>query len=728
MKWFFCWCQDTEFRDDHNWKDLIRVAVASAQAHTSLEPHLIYDGEPSDFTAELAARGVTVLFHRLSFTDNLAVHHEMNHQALAVARGAFLRFDIALFVDPAAPGLVLYTDADVVFQHEPEFSGYQPAILAAAPQSERGTRGDMNSGVMLLNPAGFGAIYDRLIAFTKANLHLGLDQEVLRAFIGEDYLLLPDIYNWKPYWGINEQAPIVHWHGPKPQTVAGLLSGQIADVHAAWRPLYEGDPNAYAFFLNRQRGWLDSYHAGRTAALTVDSVRVTMQYRAPPAPRFAICACARWESRYIAEWLAYYRELGFCHVYLYCNDDEPGEFYQQVLPFLQGPAPFVTFHHNATQGAQTEMYEHFLQHHLAQTDWVSFFDIDEYLRLPAGQTIADFTARYPSTVDCILFNWVFFGPNGHDTPPDGLVLESYTRRAISVHGYTKYVARSRHLRGIKAWDEGRRTPFWHWPLGFTRAPLTVINVLGEACATYEQGFPGPATAWVNEPARRAALLGTAVVHHYALRTRQSYRLRVARGLGGNFEGQTVWSDLADGPNLEAHIAQLSAVEDISLAGFWAAMRARAAMSLMLTPTRPLSFQKLATASSAEKGHGLTYQPDPGGAVDGNIDGRRKFHTRREANPWWQVDLGGCATITGIKVYNTADHTAARCRDIRLSVSIDGESFAVLAEKCDGQVLGDYLTGPFTWAGPGRAWGRYVRVTLLAEDFFHLDQVEIFGTL
>jgi len=75
MKWFFCWCQDTEFRQDHNWEDLIRATVASAQRNTDLEPNFIYDGENSPFIEELADRGVNVIFHRLSFTDHIIQCH-----------------------------------------------------------------------------------------------------------------------------------------------------------------------------------------------------------------------------------------------------------------------------------------------------------------------------------------------------------------------------------------------------------------------------------------------------------------------------------------------------------------------------------------------------------------------------------------------------------------------------------------------------------------------------
>ena len=255
MKWFFCWCQDTDFRADHNWTDLIRVSVESALRNTSLEPHFVYDGEPSPFTEELAAKGVKIIFHRLSFTDAIVAHQPADPNYQAIARGAFLRFDIPLLANHD-DDFVLYTDADVMFMHDEPLTGYRPDLLAAAPQFDRSVKRDLNSGVMILNIATMRDIREQLIDFTIKNLHLGLDQEVLRAFLDTRYLLLPDTFNWKPYWGINFGASIVHWHGPKPETVAKMLDETADDVNETWRHLFNLNRDAYQHYLNCHKGFV----------------------------------------------------------------------------------------------------------------------------------------------------------------------------------------------------------------------------------------------------------------------------------------------------------------------------------------------------------------------------------------------------------------------------------------------------------------------------------------
>jgi lipopolysaccharide biosynthesis glycosyltransferase len=38
---------------------------------------------------------------------------------------------------------------------------------------------------------------------------------------------LPSTWNWKPYWGRNDEANIVHFHGPKPTHASQMLTGNL---------------------------------------------------------------------------------------------------------------------------------------------------------------------------------------------------------------------------------------------------------------------------------------------------------------------------------------------------------------------------------------------------------------------------------------------------------------------------------------------------------------------
>jgi hypothetical protein len=285
------------------------------------------------------------------------------------------------------------------------------------------------------------------------------------------------------------------------------------------------------------------------------------------------------------------------------------------------------------------------------------------LRLPPGESIGAFMGHFAAHADCVLFNWVFFGPNGHKRPPAGGVLETYTRRDEALHPYTKYVARAGLLAEIDLADRARAHGFWHELGTKIPRPIRSVNVLGEDMARYYEGFADLCLTFVNEPARRERMLNTAVVHHYAFRSEAAFYERAARGLGGDFAGQAAWRVVADGPDFQRDLAGWNNVEDRRLADFWAGLLAGARASAT--------------------------RPDGVGGL---------------------VDLGGFVTIERIVV-------RAPARPTVLEVSIDGDAWVELARS---------ETGDFTWAGPGHAWARFVRVARADGDVMAGAGVEIFA--
>ncbi len=827
-----------------------------------------------------------------------------------------------------------------------------------------------------------------------------------------------------PYVDLAGREPRWQWLGKlaaAPDYAGGKLHHYFTRSWSDWlaklRRGYRDEKRSQDDFYAYDRNEVFDDGAAKLAPL----VREILSGIAAPKFRFALAACARWETPYIVEWLNYHRAIGFDHVFLYCNDDDPAELYAQVLPFTEGVSPFVTFNHHAGQGEQQQMYRHFLRNYLHQTEWVGFLDIDEFLRLPALQTIATFIGGFDPAVDCVLFNWIFFGPNGHKTPPAGPVLANYTRRSESIHPYTKYIAKASVFTGSKILDPEAGHGFWHSLHDMLPAPIRVVNVLGEDAKNYYDGFPDQPSSMINQWEMKSRLLNTAIIHHYAFRSEQAFWDRSARGLAGAFKLQTIWRELAEGDGFSAFLDSVNATEDLRLAEFWQARlrqgwrrtailpvtpapRQGVTLGIAITtlnrcdmvlnlveklreftkmdyqlvicddgstdatkaallaagqvviggarrgiawnknrgiffllnvlkcdviilldddvvPTAPgwetewveaaaqfghvnyalpsirpsiksgastaadpglsaaipgcalafsrtalaqigymdtrfgrygnehtdlsfrairagfggitvqegdwkatyfyvieggiellpsissrtqedvdatgqmlheffkepiyrhawlddemrdvflseieaalgasdtplrrqnhffslrdylasgappqaappaaarknLALRKPATQSSVnEWSAGRTPEEDAAGAVNGRADGQRKFHTALEDNPWWQVDLGGFETIHEIRIYNTTEATSFRFKNFSLSVSIEGEVWIEIARKEDGAVVGGIIGGPYVWNGPGTAWARFVRVTLLGRDYLHLDQVEVYG--
>jgi hypothetical protein len=244
MKWYFSLSEASINRPEHGWRDLIRVAVLSARRNTSFHPHMLYDGEENEFTAELRAMGVTVIRRRVSFYDALATR---GAGYLAIASGAFLRVEIPEI--EREEEVILYTDCDVIFRSNPVFSE-KPDFFAAAPQTSIGDyANDMNTGVMLMNLPALRAELPEFRRFIIRLLHHGLpgcDQENYRRFYAGRWSPLDARYNWKPYWGSNPNAVIVHWHGPKPMLIHKLLQNPELDTNPDWRQLYDGAKQGYA--------------------------------------------------------------------------------------------------------------------------------------------------------------------------------------------------------------------------------------------------------------------------------------------------------------------------------------------------------------------------------------------------------------------------------------------------------------------------------------------------
>ncbi len=247
MKWYFSLSEASIDRPEHGWRDLIRVAVRSARLNTSLRPHMLYDGGENPFISEVRALGVTVIHRRVGFYEALARRGE---GYLAIASGAFLRAEVPQIEHEDE--FVLYTDCDVMFRADPRFE-VRPRYFAGAPQTSRTDYlGDLNTGVMLMNVPALRADLPRFREFVIGNLDRGwpgCDQENYRRFYAGRWDPLDGRFNWKPYWGSDPEAVIVHWHGPKPMLVRKLLNKPdlVTDPH--WRRLYEQAQHSYREML-----------------------------------------------------------------------------------------------------------------------------------------------------------------------------------------------------------------------------------------------------------------------------------------------------------------------------------------------------------------------------------------------------------------------------------------------------------------------------------------------
>lgn len=224
MKWFFALNALTEHLAAYS--EMVKVAVLSARRHTTLEPIFLYDGPRNELVAWLEGRGVRVIARRTRLHASLAKLAEEKGDPfiLQCGAGAFLRLEIPDLC--AEEGWereeVLYTDCDIMFMGNvadqlPELRGY---FIGAAPEGEQDNPDFINSGVMLMRIPALRQMETVFWQFVHEKLDrmvtFGWDQAAYQWFYRHGWKHLRPELNWKPYWGINDAARVIHFHGPKP--------------------------------------------------------------------------------------------------------------------------------------------------------------------------------------------------------------------------------------------------------------------------------------------------------------------------------------------------------------------------------------------------------------------------------------------------------------------------------------------------------------------------------
>lgn len=249
--------------------------------------------------------------------------------------------------------------------------------------------------------------------------------------------------------------------------------------------------------------------------------------------KYSIICCARWERRYIGEWLAYYHEIGFDHVYLICNDDDPHDFFEHVE---QTPVPktFYSLKYWPGKGEQHAMYRDALQTARQESEWVGFLDVDEFLDLTVFQNIKTYMAFQVDDVDAVYFNWLNFKTSGFRSRPYGSVLRQYVYRERKLNAHTKYICRSSLLTSENITEA--MFPFHHALSSPPWSNAKIVNAIGDNWTQYVDNFPYSAQRHL-EAANPSLLCKAPHIKHFHLRSEEDIIIRCLRSTSGSFVSQ-----------------------------------------------------------------------------------------------------------------------------------------------------------------------------------------------
>lgn len=235
------------------FSDMVMAAVISAKQHTELTPVCLFDGSPNTLTDWLLSQGVRVHYVAVPFKGELFSNEVLGANALSGykpnhAAGAFLKICASRYVESE---VYLLTDCDVIFVNEVPYQSVQTIAAALEPHvSER----VFNSGVMLINAEYYLSQEPSIIDFLRqANFfdreNSSYDQTLLnKYFQQEGWAVLPATMNWRPFQGINENASIVHFHGPKPIWIKEMIRGVVPTGGEAMYKLFLKSPGAMGYY------------------------------------------------------------------------------------------------------------------------------------------------------------------------------------------------------------------------------------------------------------------------------------------------------------------------------------------------------------------------------------------------------------------------------------------------------------------------------------------------
>lgn len=258
MKCYICLTDSITTRNDYF--DLLKVTLISAKKNTSLHIVCLYDGKVNDSVYNLLKEfDVEIIIHQLPYKKELMEIYPREWMLKNLGKeidynrifGTFMRMEIPMVEKEEE--YVLYADIDVIFNSDILLEELpHPTYLAAAPEFDRNIENMnyFNAGVLVMNIQGMKIKYEEFIRKMKKrerNVSGLFDQGYLNELCFSDMELLPLEYNWKPYWGINKKAKLIHFHGMKPSS--NLNEAGFVTDNSFFRIVFDANKDGYAGYV-----------------------------------------------------------------------------------------------------------------------------------------------------------------------------------------------------------------------------------------------------------------------------------------------------------------------------------------------------------------------------------------------------------------------------------------------------------------------------------------------
>lgn len=121
----------------------------------------------------------------------------------------------------------------------------------------------------------------------------------------------------------------------------------------------------------------------------------------------------KMENLYLRDFVEYYKRIGVSKILLFDNNDENGEYPQQVIGDYISDGYVMYRNARGKYRYQLEAYDSAYEEYKTEYDWLGFIDIDEYLEISDGRNLPEFLSDEKfADADVIPFYWLAFGDDG----------------------------------------------------------------------------------------------------------------------------------------------------------------------------------------------------------------------------------------------------------------------------------------------------------------------------
>ena len=202
--------------------------------------------------------------------------------------------------------------------------------------------------------------------------------------------------------------------------VAGLIGSRMADWVLENKPEYGviGVDNLFGGYIENVDDLPMGLHSKYTYHLWDEDGKKFMELKNSKKEnktelKVALCCIGRLENKYIREYASYYEKIGFDKIFLYDNNMEDEERFEDVIGDYIENGFVDVIDYRGKDKAQLSAYQDCYDKYSNKYDWIGFFDIDEFFTfINRKPDIKEYLSddRFKD-YDMIHMNWLCYGDN-----------------------------------------------------------------------------------------------------------------------------------------------------------------------------------------------------------------------------------------------------------------------------------------------------------------------------